>query len=351
MPVPLVPCTPNTVQGELRAADPAIEVHEDVLYNPVQDHLWHDDPMWGTYGPSGHLIDAAAYYRGPGKVTVGQSPWVDRSAFPAVDAPDETYIYGGTLIEHFGHFLLSSLSRFWPFADDALRASLGPHRILCHGVFGPDHWWGFDYMRATLLALGIPHGRLVRFPHPVRVRRLIVPRPSFEEHSFVHAAYPRLTRHVGARLGPAAPSGSGPAYLSRVAYPRITQGFDNEAELEAVLAALGVEVIRPEVLPLADQSAVFARRRVVLGTISSAFHAAVLAPRAGTMILLSPTHIPGPNFALLDRAFGLDAHYLHPPCTLLGMGEGGRMGSRFRLDDPAGTARELLALVQTTLTK
>lgn len=347
--MPLTPCLPNPIRGDVIPADPAIEVHEDVLYNPVHDHLWHDDPLWGTYGPSGHRIDAAAYYRGAGQA-VGQSPWVDRSAIPAPDAPDETYIYGGILIEHFGHFLLSSLSRFWPFADDLLRASLGPHRILCHGVFGPDHWWGFDYMRSCLLALGIPHGRIVSFPHPVRVRRLIVPRPSFEEHSFVHAAYPRLTRHVGARLGPAAPSGSGPVYLSRAAYPRITQGFENEAELEAVLAALGVEVIRPEALALADQAAVFARRRVVLGTISSAFHAAVLPPRTGTLIMLSPTHVPGPNFGLLDRAFGFDSHYFYVPSTLLDVGEGGRMGSRFRLDGPATTARELLALLQAALT-
>lgn len=126
----LVPCTPNPVRGEVRLAEPGIEVHEDVLYGPVASHAWHDEPHWGIYDRAGHLVDAAAYHRGPGKTLVGQSRWLDRAASRAGDAPDETYIYGGILIEHFGHFLLSSVSRFWPFAEEALRAGLGPHRIL-----------------------------------------------------------------------------------------------------------------------------------------------------------------------------------------------------------------------------
>lgn len=44
----------------------------------------------------------------------------------------------------------------------------------------------------------------------------------------------------------------------------------------------------------------------------------------------------------------MPAMSMHPaPCTLPGVGEGGRMGSRFRLDDPAATARALLAMVQS----
>lgn len=91
-PIPaLVPCTPNLVRGEVRAGVPGIEVHEDVLYGPVAGHGWHEQPHWGVYGRGGGLVDAAAYYRGPGKAMVGQSGWLDRGAHPAPDAPDETY--------------------------------------------------------------------------------------------------------------------------------------------------------------------------------------------------------------------------------------------------------------------
>ena len=323
-----------------------------MLYGAVASHAWNDEPRWGIYARDGRLVDAAAYYRGPGKLTVGQTMWVDRAAIPAGDAPDETYIYGGIFIQHFGHFLLSSLGRFWPFVDNALRARLGPYRILCHGMSGPDHWWTFPYKAEPLQALGIPKERLAWFAEPTRVRRLIVPRPAFEEHNFVHDAYVRLTREVGTRLlrggGPVVPAG--PAYLSRTDYPQISQGFDEEATLSAAVAGLGVQVVFPEALSLADQIRMVTGRPVVAGFIGSAFHAAAFSPDPARLLMLSPTHVIGANFGLLDRAAGLRAQYFHVGGKLLDVSNTARIINRFRMGDPDGAARDLLGLIQAACT-
>ena len=109
-------------------------------------------------------------------------------------------------------------------------------------------------MREALEALGIGRERLAWFPHPVRVRRLIVPRPAYEEHNFVYDAYAGLAREVGAwLLGRRPGGGGGPAWLSRTRYEKLSQGFEDEAVVEGALAGLGVEVVYPEALTLAEQ--------------------------------------------------------------------------------------------------
>lgn len=47
--------------------------------------------------------------------------------------------------------------------------------------------------------------------------------------------------------------GGGPAWLSRTRYEKLSQGFEDEAVVEGALAGLGVEVVYPEALTLAEQ--------------------------------------------------------------------------------------------------
>ena len=330
----------------MRQAQPAIEVHDDVLYGPIHDYTWNDDPLWGIYGRDGTLVDAAAYYRGPGKAHIGQSLRLDLPPDPD-DAGDETFLYGGLLIEHFGHFTLSSISRFWPFAHPALKGDVQSLRILCHGTFGPEKWWSFPYIREPLLALGITQDRLHRFDRPTRIRRLIVPRPAFEEHNFIHTEYRHLMRTIGSTLLPdPPPPRTGPAYLSRARYPWITQGWVDEADLASRLSALGIPVIHPEDLTLAEQVQVFNTHEVVIGAIGSAFHAAAYAAQPGTLLLLSPSPVVNPNFAMLDQVLGLRSHYVAVDSKLIQIGAPGRIHTRFRINDLPGFTRDLLHLVQ-----
>ena len=337
----MVPCTPNPARGEVIQADPAIEVHEDVLYRPVRGAALDEDREWGIYTSDGALVDAAAYYRGPGKTLVGQSFHLPPMA-RAEAAPMETCVYGGLLIPHYGHFVLSSIARCWPLAD----AGLGGHPVLCHlapGLAGPD----LPYMQDVFGALGLSRDCFVSFEAPTRIKRLIVPRPSLEEQSFVHAAYTRLTHRIGARLlGKAAPARGGPVFLSRTKLPVATQGFENEQAVEDILASFGVEIAHPETLPMADQVRLFAERRVVAGAISSAFHTAVFCREPGSMICLSPSPMVNPNFDMLDRVNAQDARYYRVASKHLGIEMTRRIWSMFRIDEPMGVARQVLAMMQ-----
>ncbi len=344
----MVPCTPNPIEGLLLKGTPAIEVHENVLYVPIKDHSWHDDPCWGIYSRDGDLIEAAAYYRGPGKQLVGQSvklpPPPPR---PTAEAPEDCYIYGGVMIEHFGHFLLSSISRFWPIADPAADLFERGLPVLCHGVRSPDNWFQFSYVSDAFQALNLSPSLFRAFPGPTRIRKLIVVRPSFEEHNFVYPAYVRLARHLGVGLTLTSREAKAPAYLSRTHYPRLSQGFENEQELVEALASFGVEIIYPERLSLSEHVSMFQQHRVVCGMVSSTFHPAIFTPDLRAQLLcFSPTHIVNNNFQMLDDAARLKTEYLYLPSELLEVGAAGRMSSRFVMPAPKAVAGELLRHIQ-----
>jgi capsular polysaccharide biosynthesis protein len=319
-------------------------VVEDVVYRPLRGPAVDDDPDWGVYDRAGRLLEAAAYYRGPSRGLVGQS--LVRAGSDG-RREQRSFVYGGVLFDHFGHFVLSSLARLWPFADPFLRASLEGFPILFHAASEPASWFEQPFVAELLTGLGLGPERFVRFGAPVRVGRLIVPGPSVVEMSHVHPAFVQMTRTIGAALGgDAAPDRGGPVWLSRTRLPVGTQGWGNEDSLEAVLRPLGVEVVYPEARSIADRIRLFAGRPVIAGTVASAFYVSLFCERPAPMVLLSPSPIVNPSFGMLDEVAGQSARYFYVESDHLGIDMSRRLWSTFMLRDPEGIAGEVLRLMR-----
>ena len=342
----LIPCTPHWRPGAVLDTTPAIEVCRDVLYHPLTDQQLDVDPLWGVYDAAGALVDAAAYYRGPGSIPVGQSALRDWPTSVAV-ADHEVLLYGGVIVDHFGHFLLTSLARLWPLLPPS--ADRGSLRILFHGMGDPDQWWAVPYVAACFAALGLARGNLAWFPGPTRIPYLVVPRPAFEEHNFIHAEYVALTRAIGARLASPPAARRGPVYLARTRYAKITQGFVNEQALVDRLAAVGVTIVHAEDLTLAEHIALFDAASVVFGPISSTFHPAVFARAPCPLMLLSPTHIVNPNFGMLDAAAGLPAEYYFVDPERLPDDPSGRVTHRYVIRDVDALTRDIVGRLRSLL--
>ena len=340
---PVEPCTPNPVQGVVLEAAPSIELHAGAVYVPLRHTVPDTDPDWGLYAGDGTLIEAAAYRRGPGNALVGQSPArQDRSA---PEAPDPCLIYGGVFVDHFGHFLLTSIARLWPLVQPG-SLDLSRYRILVHAPFGLERWFAVPYVHALLGALGLPLDRFVTFAEPTRIPQVVVPRPALQEQSHVHREYLALTQRIGQALAAPPTTERRPAWLSRSQLSVGTQGFENESAVEAVLERFGVECVHPEAMGLADQIALFAHRPVLAGSIGSAFHLAAFCPFPAPAVLLSPSPTPGSNFAMLDRLTGQRTRYLHAPAEHLGIDMKRRIWSLFRLPRPEAVAAAVLRAMQ-----
>ena len=317
-----------------------LETHADVLYRPIDPALGMDaDRSWGVYGRDGGLIDAGAYYRGPGQQLIGQSA---HKAWPPSVATADTraMLYGGVLIDHFGHFLVSSVARLWPILGPGFdRTSI---RILFAGMGSAAQWWQLPYVASCFTALGLTHANIVHFPGPTRVPHLVIPRPVFEEHNFIHGAYIDLVRAIGAALPRPLVQIRGPVYLARTRYARIAQGFVNEQALVDRLAALGVTIAYPETMALGAHIDLFRTASVVLGQISSAFHPAAYADTCCPLLMLSPTHIPNPNFGMLDQAGLLPAEYYFVDAPRLPDEPSGRIVSRYVIPDVEALTRDIV---------
>lgn len=112
----LEPSDPSGAHLHIRDPDPVGEKHEDVLCMPVGAAGLDRDPTWGVYDRTGHLLLSGAYRRGPDRALVGQSMAVAALPGGADPAPDTRYVYAGPLILRYGHLLLVTLFRLWPYA-------------------------------------------------------------------------------------------------------------------------------------------------------------------------------------------------------------------------------------------
>ncbi len=270
------------------------------------DLRWEDDQSWGLYDAEGRLIEAAAYLR-DGRL-VGQSWSVDLETLAVTDAPPGPYLYGGNMIDHFGHFLISTLSRYWLGVEE----DLSSYKILCHGQGVPQDWWAHTFIRDIFSAVGLGVDNFVVFKTPTRLQDIIVPRSSAEEHKYVHAIYAQWCNQVGRSLldGHDLTPNPRPIWFSKTKLSVGVQGLVNEADLTSKLSGRGVEIIYPEELSIVDQVKLYATRPVIMGTVGSAFHTSALWPSGAKLLCVKLYGDVNSNYAITDFSNRNDVHYI-----------------------------------------
>lgn len=320
---------------------PILEDHFDVVFVPfAADQPLEQDRHWGIYTRGGQPIEASGYHRGHhrGRVSGGEFAGLDVANLPEAPAPH--YVYGGPVINHFGHFILTSLARFWflRFHDLA-----GP--ILCHSHGSVRDWFALDYRVEFWRGLGLGQADFATFDGPTRIRRLSIPRVGLEEQNFVHTVFGQMCRGIGDVLaGGDAPAGDGrPVYLSKHRMLNGVTKIGNEDEIIAVLEREGIEIVCPETLSIAEQIRLFRDRQTILGTSTSAFHMSVFSGRANDIFCLLPSDLLNSNFLLVDTVAGNRSRYLCPRMAGAGPVAAGGYNSYSVIEDPRGVAEELIA--------
>ncbi len=325
-------------EQETHAGRPRVEAYFDAhLVPPVG--FPDNDPLWGVYRSDGRLIEAAAHKRGPGRMLLGQSETLMASAeFHKVDG---TGIYGGLTSPHFGHYLLSTLSRYW--ID--LRSDYPGSKIYIHMLQeNLSGWLARPFVRQTLAALGFHESDFVPIDRPMRLRHLIVPAPGFIEQSVAFQAYGEIGRLIGERLCAAQPQPRPePVYLSK---ERLRGGIwttENEWDLVEGLREAGVRIVHPETLTLPEQIRIFAEHRTVIGLAGSALHTSLLSSGGHRILGLYPTEMVNSNFLLIDKIKNNRSSYFTPPGGLQRIGETSDFAHMYRIPEPRLIARELLS--------
>jgi hypothetical protein len=316
--------------------DPDVLTLRHVIYTP----FGQPDAQWGLYDHGRKLVSQAAFWQGGPPHTPSQAS-ITRLSFRDVraEAPDQSYIYGGVIHEHYGHFLLSTYSRYW---NHALLADTS-RKILYHSDHDITHWLARPYVAAIMTGLGLSPERFVRFDTSVRVREIVIPAPGIEETGYAYTGFTRASNILGRRIAGAhiGAMRNTPAYLSKSRLATGVGHIVNERDFTDILASNGVEIIYPEELSFAEQVAVYYNYPVVCGATGSALHTSIFAP--GRRILgLSFLNSNFSSFPMLDEANGTRSRYVYPTKDILNVSDGGPFLNSYRLLDPAGTAAEFL---------
>ncbi len=106
---------------------------------------------------------------------------------------DKLVFFGARLKDHFGHFLLESLSRLWAY--ETFR-QFDPY-IFFYTPWGmPDYLEKSNYIYQVLSGFKIPHEKLIFTNHPIRLSKVIIPCQKYGRHSDIRNPDPIFLNFV-----------------------------------------------------------------------------------------------------------------------------------------------------------
>lgn len=184
-----------------------------------------------------------------------------------------TWLWGGLLYAHFGHFMCESTTRLW--ALDHLHIPV--EGILFVSKFAPDDGlagYHRDFLR--LMGCDLPVHIVDR---PLSVERLVVPGQGFGLGDMAAGTGPFRTATRRRFASGVAPDGGEKLYISRSAIGPRRGGLLFEAVLEDHLKAQGYTIFHPQKHPLEHQISRYKAARKILAAEGSALHLLAMVAR------------------------------------------------------------------------
>lgn len=297
--------SPGVIPGipALRAYPLATSSHADVTLLPSR----RDGA--GRYGYSFGVLD-----RSGAPIADFAHPWFTmRQPSETPSRDHRIFIYGGVLMDHFGHVIRDSLASLWFIRE---RPDLP---VLWHWIDLPvPHRAWPGWLEQLWRLLGLDQMEHVFVSAPLSVARIILPQSGLVAPDLLHE------RQVDALATHQPPDNARPnaranarsnnhVWLSRRGLPAQFGRLEGEDRLEAALASRGWDILRPETLTVAAQVDRFATADVIAGCMGSAFHAALLStsPRARLLLVERPG-IGKPFYNAVARARNLQQSFITP---------------------------------------
>lgn len=263
--LPLDPTLP--LAGRMRIAEGA------VLVPPMGP----DRPQpCGVFGADGAFVAESLCFGGSATVPVTCAP----DAAAPVQELAGLWLFGGVISGHFGHMLCEATGRLWALEGQDVAGIVFFARP-------------FDKVRQVQKAfsqlaalLGLPP--VLVLEAPARVDRLLLAEQGLGSSELLNGR-PEARAFLRDRLAAVAPEGAGSEqgrrfYITRSGQPARRGRVLDEEGLEALFAAAGYEVIRPEDFKLGQQVAMFRAATHVVATEGSPLHLLSFAAPAGCQV-------------------------------------------------------------------
>jgi hypothetical protein len=299
-----------------------VQTFDNLIFLPcARDTASPTGYSFGVFGPDGEPSHEFSH------------PWCRMRSHEGrpVAQDSRQFIYGGILMNHFGHVVRDALATLWCLREHP------DLPVLWHWIDLPvphNVWPG--WMQQLWQIIGLDKHEHRRIVAPICVGRVMLPESGLLAPTLLHEAQADALAVL-----PGDPPQPGlRVWLSRQGLPRQFGSVRREDEVEAILAGHGWTILRPQDRSVAEQAGVFTAADVVAGFMSSAFHAVLLAkaPAARLVLVIRPG-IDRSFYDAAAQARGLDQAYVLPDLAPHVRPNG---WTHFALTDPEKLAADIL---------
>ena len=291
------------------------------LRPPVPDSGWTSQietlenayvvpPVEQNFVQQAGILTADGSYHAGGALWRNGRALTTQPTMPEGDVPlrEGTWLWGGVLWMHFGHFLVESTARLW--ALDHLKEDIDGILFIPKRPRNGAEVLDFQRMLVSCMGTDLP---VECAGAPERVERLIVPGQGFGlgpmitgTENFRTAFAKRFGKDIKA-------DGPEKLYISRSLLPAGRGNLIGEPELEAQLIAEGYTIYHPQKHDIRHQIATYKAARKVIAAEGSALHMlAMVADRNADVAMI----VRRPSGATRNIEIHLEAFSGKAPVTL-----------------------------------
>ena len=182
-------------------------------------------------------------------------------------------LYLGTFMNHYGHFITESLSRYW-----RQEAGAFDHVVAYPFMHNDGNILAQEFHRHLAGLLDVPIDRMAILHGQTVFDEIVVPEQLWTYNVHVNARMRELYGRISARHAGKRPCGR--IFLSRTDSLRL----GNVPAVEEEFASFGFRVLYPERIPIADQLSLYANCEILAGLSGSGMHNCLFA-RPGLMTI------------------------------------------------------------------
>jgi capsular polysaccharide biosynthesis protein len=182
-------------------------------------------------------------------------------------------LYLGTFMNHYGHFITESLSRYW-----RQEAGAFDHIVAYPFMHNDGNILVREFHRYLAGLLDVPIARMAILRSQTVFDEIVVPEQLWTYNVHVNAHMREIYGRISARHAGKRPCGR--VFLSRTDSSRL----GNLPAVEDVFASFGFRVVYPERISIADQLTLYANCEILAGPSGSAMHNCLFA-RPGLMTI------------------------------------------------------------------
>lgn len=261
----------TNTEGDIERVDQAIIVPPDPVSKTRHQRS-------GVLAPDGRFVENSISWD-DSRNFVNAAPDMPQGALAEQAG---TWIFGGIVYGHFGHFIVESMARIWALAE--LEGQID-------GILFTPKVVGERPNRALTVYAELLRGFGVTVPTalvtvPTRVERLFVPRQGFGTRDLITGSA-KFRDWMTTRVGRDVPAeGVERIYISRARLPAMRGGLIGESILEEHLRAEGYAMFHPQLESQARQIAQYKAARDIISVDCSPLHLVGYVGDAGQRVAI-----------------------------------------------------------------